>query len=201
MQSFIGHQAALTSFAEPVMRNALHFLTVPSLAARASLLAAVLVLAACEGSVVEPELQPVDEFDYALVLFGEAGMAMEGVFGAQPPRPFDGRTAGLARLPDELKLTQAQSAAIAALRNQFRDAHASQLASLRTTLERARAAREAGDSMAEVRAIRMDAMRIARSLQPAVRALHAAILRDVLTAEQREWLRANPPKKGGPAGG
>jgi len=156
------------------------------------LLVALVALAGCESSATEPELQPVDETDYAFVLFGEAGMALEGMLGTQSAKPFDGSTAGLERLPEGLKLTAEQRSAIAALRAAFMESQRDRLQALRATLERARLAREAGDSKEEIRAIRMEAITIARSMRGSVQVLHANI-RNILTPEQRAWLRANAP--------
>jgi Spy/CpxP family protein refolding chaperone len=153
---------------------------------------ALVALAGCKSSATEPELQPLDETDYAFVLFGEAGMALEGMLGSQSAKPFDGSTAGVERLPADLRLTEAQRTAIAALRAEFREVNRDRIAALRATLERARDARAEGDSQEEIRAIRMEAMAIARSMRGAVLLLHVNI-RNILTPEQRAWLRANAP--------
>lgn len=130
--------------------------------------------------------------DYALVMFGDAGAALEGTLGTQPgDRPFDGRT-GWARLPDSLQLTDAQRAEMRALREAFRVEHADELAALRAIFMEARAARRAGASRMEVRAILAEARPIVEALRPFVQALHEA-LRAVLTDEQRAWLAANRP--------
>lgn len=130
--------------------------------------------------------------DYALVMFGEAGAALEGTLGAQSgDHPFDGRTRW-ARLPDSLQLTEEQRAEMHALREAFRVEHEEELAALREIFREARAAWRAGASRLEVRAILAEARPIVEALRPAVQALHEA-LRAVLTDEQRAWLAANRP--------
>lgn len=131
--------------------------------------------------------------DYALVMFGQDGAALEGTLGTQPgDRPFDGRTGGWARLPEGLQLTEEQRAEMLALRVAFRAEHAEELDALRAIFQEARAARQAGASRIEVRAILAEGRPIVEALRPFVRALHEA-LRAVLTDEQRAWLAANRP--------
>jgi Spy/CpxP family protein refolding chaperone len=148
-----------------------------------------------------------DDTDYALVAFGSAGGALEGTLGPQGDRPYDGRTGG-PPLPAELQLTDEQRAEIAALRNDFKTTHQADLDALRAIFEQARAAREAGATREEVRAILATGRPIMEALRPAVHALHLAILA-VLTDEQRAWLDANrrrlpdglPLRLGGPGHG
>ncbi|MSR23055.1 MAG: hypothetical protein EXR92_05875 [Gemmatimonadetes bacterium] len=157
--------------------------------------ALALGVAACDSSPTESTTaMPAD---YALALFGDAGPALEATLGPQGPQPFDGRSGGPARLPAELALTSDQKAQITALREAFRDANASTLGKLKAVMERARAAREAGQPREEVRAIRIEARPLVESLRPAVNALHQAI-QGVLTAEQRAWLEAHRPAREGP---
>lgn len=147
-------------------------------------LAATLMLGACDESPVEPTGPQAD--DYALLMFGEAADALEGAMGPQGARPFDGRSI-LARLPDSLALTDEQLAEIEALRAEFRAEHQTQIEALRAIFEEARDAREAGASREEVRAILMEGRDIAIALRFPVWQLHEAI-RAVLTEEQRFWL-------------
>lgn len=154
-------------------------------------LALTFAVAACSESPTSTA-STRDADDYALVMFGEAGSALEGTMGASPgDRPFDGRT-GWARLPDSLQLSDAQRAEMRALREAFRVEHADELAALRAIFMEARAARRAGASRAEVREILAEGRPIVEALRPFVQALHEA-LRAVLTDEQRAWLEANRP--------
>lgn len=154
----------------------------------AVMVAAVAALAACSNDDPASPQTVIDD-DFALVMFGESGAALENSLGPQGGRPFDGRTA-CAALPDELALTDEQKAEIAALRDAFRTEHQAELDALRAIFDEARAAREAGATRDEVRAILEDGRDIAEGLRADVQALHAAI-RDVFTEEQLAWIEAN----------
>ncbi len=156
-------------------------------------LTATLALAACGES---PTGLTAFSDDFALVMFGEPGAALEGTMGPQGPQPFDGRSRGPV-LPDSLALSDAQKAQMLALRTAFRTEHQAQLDSLRTVFQQARQARQAGASREEVRAILQTGRPIAEALRPDVQALHEA-LRAVLTDAQRAWLDANRPPRRGP---
>lgn len=132
----------------------------------------------------------VGEDDYALVLFGQSGAALQGTMGPGG-HLFDGRS-GMPPFPEALQLTDAQKAAIETLRSDFRTAHQADLDALHAIFDRARAAHDAGATREEIRAILDEGRAIGESLRPAVEALHTAIL-GVLTAEQRAWLAANRP--------
>ncbi len=152
-------------------------------------LTATLLFAACDSVTTEPETASVSD-DYALLMFGESGSALEGTMGPQTGlRPFDGRSR-CRPLPDSIGLTEGQRAEIVALREAFRTAHQEEIDSLRTIFENARTARQNGATRLEVQAILIQGREIAQALRPDVQALHEAV-RSVLTAEQREWLREN----------
>jgi len=154
-------------------------------------LAATVALTACELTPTGPTAAELSE-DYSLVVFGDAGAALEGMMGPQDgTRPFDGRT-GRPQLPDSLRLTTEQLAAIAALREEFRTEHAEELAALKAIFDEARAARRDGATLAEVRAILAEGRPIHEALRPDVQALHEAI-RAVFTDAQRAWIAANRP--------
>lgn len=145
-----------------------------------------LTLAACTESATAPGTSALEQ-DYALLVFGETGQALEGTMGPQDStRPFDGRS-GRPPLPDSLKLTDEQKAEIQALRDAFKVAHADELAALKAIFEEARAARADGASPDEIRAILAEGRPIAEALRPAVRELHFQIL-NVMTEAQRAWL-------------
>lgn len=157
-------------------------------------LAATLVLAACSESSLGPT---VATEDYALVMFGEPGSALEGTMGAQVgPRPFDGRTIR-PNFPDSLALSDEQRAQMLALRVAFRAEHQDALDSLRAIFQAAHAARHDGATREEIRAILATGRPIGEALRPDVIALHQALLA-VLTDAQRAWLAANrPPRRFG----
>lgn len=156
-----------------------------------ALLASALVLTACDTTPTGLEIAEAD--DYALVMFGEVGSALEGTMGTQPGHhPVDGRS-GRPTLPPELALTDAQQAEITALREAFAAANAEPLAQLKAIFDEARAAKQTGKSREEVRAILEKSRAIAEGLRPAVQALHDAVW-NVHTVEQQAWLTANRPK-------
>jgi Spy/CpxP family protein refolding chaperone len=149
-------------------------------------LAAALVLTACDTATTAPSAAEVDN-DYALMVFGEAGTALEGTMGDQASaHGFDGRTS-CRPFPDELKLTEEQRAEIAALRLAFRTDHQDELEALKAIFMQARAARMAGATRMEIREILLQAKPIVEALHSDVVALHEAI-RAVLADEQRAWL-------------
>lgn len=155
-------------------------------------LAAMLVLGACADSATAPAATATAQDDYALVMFGEVGAALEGTLGTQPTtQPMDGRS-WFARLPDSLALTAVQRTAIAALRGSFRQNNVAALDSLHAIFLKARDARRAGATREEVRAILVTGRPIAEALRPQVVSLHLATW-SVLSAAQRAWLIANRP--------
>jgi len=155
-----------------------------------SLVALALGLAACAESSTAPAVTSAED-DYSLVMFGEAGAALEGSLGTQTGAPMDGRS-WFGRLPDSLALTTAQRTAIAGLRASFRQNNAAALDSLRKIFVEARDARRAGATREEVRAILVTGRPIAEALRPKVIALHVATF-SVLSDAQRAWLIANKP--------
>lgn len=157
--------------------------------------AATLMLGACSDSTTEPAVEQAN--DFALVMFGEAGSALEGTMGPQhPDRPFDGRS-GFQRLPEHLALSVEQRAEIEALRVAFLAEHQDEIDALRSVFEEARAAREAGATREEVREILLGEREIAIALRFPVWELHEAI-RGVLTTEQKFWLDTHRRRMGPP---
>lgn len=155
-------------------------------------LAAALVLSACDNAPTGSQAVTADD-DYALLMFGEPGSSLEGTMGTQHrDRPFDGRSGG-PRLPDELRLTAEQRAEMEALRTAFRTEHAVELDAMKAIFEEARAARLAGATREEVRAILIEARPIGLTIREDVWALHLAI-RAVLTPEQLAWIAAHRPQ-------
>jgi Spy/CpxP family protein refolding chaperone len=150
-------------------------------------LAATMFLGACGTATTDltgPSADQVND-DYALLMFGESGAALSGTMGTDA-QSFDGRHAHPS-LPEELALTEEQKAAIQALKDAFKAAHAEEISALKAIFESARAARIAGASREEVHAILLTGRDIARELRPDVVALWTAIW-DVLTDEQKAWL-------------
>lgn len=156
----------------------------------AALMAATLMLGACKDSPTQTD-QAAASDDYALVVFGVSGAALQSTLGPQSGRPFDGRT-GTPHFPDSLALTAEQTAAIDALRSTFETTHQAQLDALRAIFEEARAAREAGEPRDSIRAILQESRAIGEAIRGAVEALHQSIL-GVFTDEQHAWLEAHRP--------
>ena len=150
----------------------------------------VLLVAIFLGGCVESTTAPMMSDDYALVAFGPEGMALEGTLGEQPQhRPFDGRT-GAQPLPEELKLTPEQHAAIKALRDAFRDVNKERLDALKVVFQRARTARDGGATQEQVRAILAEARPLLDAIRPLLRQLHQDIFA-VYTPAQKTWIMSH----------
>jgi Spy/CpxP family protein refolding chaperone len=142
-------------------------------------------LASCSGDSSGPSDQDgislVPDFVQSLATAPDAG----GIGGAQ--------------LPDSLKLSAEQKAAIAALHEAFKVATAADVAALRAIEQEARAAKAAGKSREEIHAILARGAPILERLNAAFAALQAAIWQ-VYTPAQRAWIESHRPKPCGPSG-
>jgi len=156
-------------------------------------LLALTTLAGCGTSPVAAN-SVVDTPDYALVLFGDAGLALQETLGPQGPSAFDGRSEGLDALAGDLRLTPEQRAEIRSLREAFRAEHRDRLEALRSVMERARTARAEGNSREELRLLRQEGRTLAQEIRQAVHTLHQATLA-VLTDAQRNWLAQRRPPR------
>jgi Spy/CpxP family protein refolding chaperone len=114
-------------------------------------------------------------------------------FTGAPGSAANGRGPGAA-FPDSLKLSDAQKAQIEALVSAFTTANAADLAAMKAAHEAARAARLAGKSREEIKAILDAAKPAADRVHTAAQALRTAI-QNVLTAAQRAWLDAHRPDR------
>ena len=116
--------------------------------------------------------------------FGRRGFGMPGpLFAAR-------------RLPDNLKLTDAQRAQIKTLMTSFRTAHRDDLQSLATAMKRARSARVAGQTAEQRRALFAQTAAQTAPARQHLAAAHkqlAADIQQVLTTEQRAWLASHHP--------
>jgi Spy/CpxP family protein refolding chaperone len=119
-------------------------------------------------------------------------------FGAATDLAFDASFAGdprvrfipfVLRLPEHLKLSAEQEASIRALLQQFADATRADHEALAAILKEARAARQAGKTAEEVRAILQQGEPIRLRLVAAEQKLRADLLA-VLTAEQKAWVES-----------
>jgi len=159
------------------------------------LVAAAVFVAACDRGPTEPSLAAqLDLVDpYVLTFNASEGLPGGPFHGVGPGSRHDARGPG-APFPDNLKLTDAQRAAIQALRDAFDAAHKADLDALKAIHHDARAAVQAGKSHDEVRAILEKARPILERLKGAFEALHAAIYA-VLTADQKAWIEAHKPDR------
>ena len=160
-----------------------------------SLVAAALVLVACEHGPTQPSSSALlDSLDPVALSFnatiGLPGQPFEN--DAAPHAPANAKTPG-APFPDSLKLTAAEKTAIQALVSTYATANAADLAALEAIHAQAVAAMKASDPKAQVQAIVAKAAPILARLKTAAEALHAAI-NAVLTPAQLAWISAHMPK-------
>jgi hypothetical protein len=159
-----------------------------------SLLAAALVLAACEHGPTQPSSSALlDSIDPTAVSFnatiGLPGQPFEN--DAAPHAPADAKAPG-APFPDSLKLTAAEKAAIQTLVSAYATANAADLTALQAIHAQAAAAMKAGDTHAQIQAIVAKAAPILALVKAAADALHTAIY-GVLTPAQQAWIAAHRP--------
>jgi Spy/CpxP family protein refolding chaperone len=114
-------------------------------------------------------------------------------YAVSPAASIDAAGIGASLLPDALKLTAEQKAAIAALHDAFMKANAADIAALQAIEQEAKAAVKAGKSREEVKAILANAAPIRERLDAAFRKLQADIWA-VYTPEQRAWIEAHRAK-------
>lgn len=150
----------------------------------------IAVLAILIAACSESPSNPTSDIDLAAA--AADAVALGDRIGSAGPREL----AQVHRLPDNLKLTSAQEAAIKLLVDDFVAATAADRAALMAILTQAHEAIKAGKSRAEVGAILAQALPIRVRLHAAEAALGTGILA-LLSAEQKAWLAANPPR-GGP---
>lgn len=181
-----------------------------------TLATSVFVLAACDsGSTTAPATTAAldaqfDAVDPVVTIFNSTyglpagpfgglgaapflgGLPMPAGAGVQAPPSF-GPAAGVgAPLPDSLKLTDAQKTQIQTLVNSFQTANRADIDIMIATMMRAHAAKQAGKSAAEIKAILDAAKPAADRVRANSDALRAAI-QGVLTAAQRAWIESHKP--------
>ena len=157
------------------------------------MLAAAVVFAACEQgptqSRLASELNQVDP--YVLTFNATDGLPAAPFHMGGPGSPMSARGPGLP-FPDSLKLSDAQKAAMQALRTAFETANQADLAALEAIRKEAAEAIKAGKAREEVRAILAKGKPILERMKPAFEALHDAIA-NLLTAAQKAWIAAHRP--------
>jgi len=151
------------------------------------LFAAVSLIAACDKST--PVSPATDASSEVVDLIPD--------YAVSPAASVDAAGIGGAQLPDAIKLTVEQKAAITALHDAFMKATAPDIAALRAIEVSARAAIRAGKSRDEVRAILEKAAPIRDRLDLAFRKLQADVWA-IYTPEQRAWIESRRPRACGP---
>jgi Spy/CpxP family protein refolding chaperone len=149
-------------------------------------LGTVVALSACDtSSSVSPATDRADVVDLVpdYALSEAASMDAAGI--------------GAAQLPENLRLTVEQKAAIAALHEAFAKGTAADVVALRTIEREARAAISAGNTRDDIRAILAKADPIRARLAAAFKKLQADIWA-VYTAEQQAWIESHRPRACGP---
>jgi Spy/CpxP family protein refolding chaperone len=119
-------------------------------------------------------------------------------YAVSPAASIDAAGIGSADLPDALRLTVEQKAAIVALHDVFMAANAADVAALRAVEAEAKAAIKAGKSRDEVRAILAKGDTIRARLDAAFKKLQADIWA-VYTPDQRAWIDTHRPRNCGSA--
>ena len=114
-------------------------------------------------------------------------------YAVSPAATIDAAGIGASDLPDNLRLTAEQKAAIAALHDAFMTANAADIAALKAIEQEAKAAIKAGKTRAEIRSILAKAIPIQTRLEVAFRKLQADIWA-IYTPEQRAWIEAHRPR-------
>ena len=151
------------------------------------LLGTVVALAACDSSSpVSPATDVADVVD------------LVPDYAVSEAASMDAAGIGAAQLPEHLRLTVEQKAAIAALHDAFAKATAADVAARRAIEQEARAAIKAGKSREEVRAILAKAEPIRVRLDAAFTKLRADIWA-IYTPDQKAWIESHRPRACGPA--
>lgn len=152
------------------------------------IVAAVALVAACEkASTTAPQA------DLSVsVLFDQQGTLDSASLVPRGPS-YD------TSVPDSVKLTPAQEAAIKALHDAFAAAHKAQFDQLKAIHDEAAAAVKAGKTRTEVAAILIKSRPIMEALRPDFEALRAAI-GAILTPAQKAWAASHQRQGPGPMG-
>ena len=145
-------------------------------------LLAVLALGACSEDTTSPADNALQFEEVADLAYGTADLA-------DPGRHF---IAHLKLLPDSIKLSAEQAQQIRALLTAFFEATQADVQALAAIHQQARAARAAGQSFEEIRAILAQGDPIRARLHAAEQQLHADILA-LLTPAQIAWLESFRP--------
>jgi len=153
------------------------------------LIAGAALITACEKSATAPGAA-----DESAVLLFDQQATLDSVSLVPRGPSYD------SGIPDSLKLTAAQQAAIKALHDAYAAAHKAQFDQLKAIRVEAAAAVKAGKTRAEVRAILEKGKPIMEAMKADFEALRAAVAA-ILTPAQRAWAAAHMRQGPGPLGG
>src|SRR5689334_20563073 len=150
-------------------------------------------VAACANDVTAPTVQPTPQNSIAIggdSIGGRWGYGRHGMGMGFGPM-FAAR-----RLPDNLKLTDAQRAQIKALMTSFRAAHRDDLSAMASAGKQAFAARKAGVKLSvdQRRAMFAQTAPARQRLMAANTQLRAQV-EQVLTSDQKNWLASHRPTR------
>jgi len=150
-------------------------------------------VAACANDVTAPAVQPTPQNSIAVSgdsIGGRWGFGRRGMGMAFGPM-FAAR-----RLPDNLKLTDAQRTQLRALMTSFRTAHRDDLNAMAAAAKQAFAARKAGvtPSVDQRRAMFAQTAPVRQRLMAANTQLRAQV-EQVLTTDQKSWLASHRPAR------
>jgi Spy/CpxP family protein refolding chaperone len=151
------------------------------------LLGAVVAMAACDSS---SSVSPATDVADVIELVPD--------YAESEAASMDAAGIGAAQLPENLRLTVEQKAAIAALHEAFKKATAADVAALRAIEQEAKEAIKAKKPREEIRAILEKAAPIRARLDAAFKKLQADIWA-IYTAEQKAWIESHRPRACGPA--
>lgn len=153
-------------------------------------ISSLFALTACSHDAAGPD---------PLAQFGAESIDLIPDYASSMAAEIDGGGIGGARLPDSLRLTAEQKAAITELHEAFRAAHAAQFATLRQIETQMRDLRRSGGTREQFMALLAQAKPILEALAADFAALQEAIWA-IYTPEQRAWIEAHRPKLCGPEG-
>jgi Spy/CpxP family protein refolding chaperone len=158
------------------------------------LLAAVLLVAACERGPTQPSSSALlDSLDPAALSFDATlGLPGQPFQDDNAPHASAAAKGPGAPFPDSLRLTAAQKTAIDALVNAWATANKADMDALKAIHDQVQAAIKAGDTRAQVEAIAKSAAPILARMQAASKTLHDAIFA-LLTPAQQAWIAAHRP--------
>jgi hypothetical protein len=149
-------------------------------------------LAACSSDPSAPQ-------DQEAARFASEPVDLVPDYAISPAAEIDGAGIGASLLPESLKLTEEQKAAILALHQAFLEDHADEIAALRELERQLRELRKNGGSFEQARPLLLQARAILTGLADDFAELQEAIWA-IYTPEQKAWILLHRPRICGPDG-